>query len=86
VEAAKAGFDSIVFDLSALPFEGNAGQTKQAVEAFKAINLSMLVEGEIGVILTGSDIHESSPDLTKGLSTPEARMPLKSVTFKKMKR
>ncbi len=85
VEAAKAGFDSIVFDLSALPFEGNAGQTKQAVEAFKAINLSMLVEGEIGVILTGSDIHESSPDLTKGLSTPEARMPLKSVTFKKMK-
>jgi fructose-bisphosphate aldolase, class II len=71
VEAAKAGFDSIVFDLSALPFEENVRQTKQAVEALKAINPSMLVEGEIGDIGTGSEIHESSPDLTKGLSTPE---------------
>jgi ketose-bisphosphate aldolase len=71
IEAAKAGFDSIVFDLSALPFEENARQTKQAVEALKAINPSMLVEGEIGDIGTGSEIHESSPDLSKGLSTPE---------------
>jgi fructose-bisphosphate aldolase, class II len=71
VEAAKAGFDSIVFDLSALPFEENVRQTKEAVETLKAINPSMLVEGEIGDIGTGSEIHESSPDLTKGLSTPE---------------
>jgi fructose-bisphosphate aldolase, class II len=71
IEAAKAGFDSIVFDLSALPFEENVRQTKQAVEALKAINPSMLVEGEIGDIGTGSEIHESSPDLSKGLSTPE---------------
>ena len=71
LEAAKAGFDSIVFDLSALPFEENVRQTKQAVEALKAINPSMLVEGEIGDIGTGSEIHESSPDLTKGLSTAE---------------
>ncbi len=71
IEAAKAGFDSIVFDLSALPFEENARQTKQAVEALKAINPAMLVEGEIGDIGTGSEIHESSPDLSKGLSTSE---------------
>jgi fructose-bisphosphate aldolase, class II len=71
VEAAKAGFDAIVFDLSALPFEENVRQTKQAVEALKAINPSMLVEGEIGDIGTGSEIHETSPDLSKGLSTPE---------------
>jgi fructose-bisphosphate aldolase, class II len=71
VEAAKAGFDSIVFDLSALPFDENVRQTKQAVEALKAINPSMLVEGEIGDIGSGSEIHESSPDLKKGLSTPE---------------
>jgi fructose-bisphosphate aldolase, class II len=71
IEAAKAGFDSVVFDLSALPFEENIRQTKQAVEALKAINPSMLVEGEIGDIGTGSEIHESSPDLSKGLSTPE---------------
>jgi fructose-bisphosphate aldolase, class II len=71
VEAAKAGFDSIVFDLSALPFEENVRQTRQALEALKAINPSMLVEGEIGDIGTGSEIHETSPDLSKGLSTPE---------------
>jgi len=71
VEAARAGFDSIVFDLSALPFEENVRQTKQAVEALKAINPAMLVEGEIGDIGTGSEIHDVSPDLSKGLSTPE---------------
>ena len=71
LEAAKAGFDSIVFDLSALPFEENVRQTKQGVEALKAINPAMLVEGEIGDIGTGSEIHDTSPDLSKGLSTPE---------------
>src|SRR5580692_6790472 len=71
VETAKAGFDSIVFDLSALPFEENVRQTRQAVEALKAINPSMLVEGEIGNIGTGSEIHDSSPDLSKWLTTPE---------------
>lgn len=71
LDVAKAGFDSIVFDMSALPFEENVRQTKQAVEALKAIHPSMLVEGEIGDIGTGSEIHEQAPDLTKGLSTPE---------------
>jgi fructose/tagatose bisphosphate aldolase len=45
VEAAKAGFDSVVFDLSALPFEQNVRQTKEAVQALKAINPAILVEG-----------------------------------------
>jgi ketose-bisphosphate aldolase len=71
VEAAKAGFDSIVFDMSALPFDENVRQTKQAVEALKTISPSILVEGEIGDIGTGSEIHEQTPDLSKGLSTPE---------------
>src|SRR5271163_868088 len=71
VEAAKAGFDSIVFDLSALPFEENIRQTKQGVETLKSINPNILVEGEIGDIGTGSEIHEKAPDLEKGLSTPE---------------
>lgn len=71
VEAAKAGFDSIVFDMSALPFDENVKQTRQAVETLKAINPAIMVEGEIGDIGSGSEIHEKSPDLTKGLSTPE---------------
>jgi fructose-bisphosphate aldolase, class II len=70
IEAAKAGFDSIVFDLSALPFEENMRQTKEAVEALKTINPAILVEGEIGDIGTGSEIHEEAPDLSKGLTNP----------------
>src|SRR5882724_8472341 len=35
VEAAKAGFDAIVFDASSLPFEQNVRQTKEAIEAIK---------------------------------------------------
>src|SRR3984957_10829101 len=71
IEAAEAGFDSIVYDRSALPFEENVRETKQAVQALRAINPGMLIEGEIGDIGTGSEIHETSPDLSKGLSTPE---------------
>ena len=70
VEAARAGFDAIVFDLSALPFEENVRQTKEAVEALKTINPAILVEGEIGDIGTGSEIHEKAPDLSKGLTSP----------------
>jgi fructose-bisphosphate aldolase class II len=70
VAAARAGFDSIVFDLSALPFEENVRQTKEAVDALKAINPAILVEGEIGDIGTGSEIHEKAPDLWKGLTNP----------------
>ena len=69
--AAKAGFDSIVYDLSALPFSENVKQTRQAVEALKSVNPAILVEGEIGNIGTGSEIHESAPDHSKDLTTPE---------------
>jgi len=71
VDAVKAGFDAVVFDLSALPFEQNVRQTRQAVEALKAINPSVLVEGEIGDIGTGSEIHTQAPDLSRGLTIPE---------------
>ncbi|HEX7359689.1 MAG TPA: class II fructose-bisphosphate aldolase [Bryobacteraceae bacterium] len=71
IAAAKAGFDSIVFDLSALPFGENVKQTKQAVETLKSINPAILVEGEIGDIGTGSEIHETAPDRSKDLTTPE---------------
>jgi fructose-bisphosphate aldolase class II len=70
-EAAKAGFDAIVFDLSALPVEENVRQTKEAVVALKSIHPSILIEGEIGDIGTGSEIHEAAPDLSRGLTTAE---------------
>jgi ketose-bisphosphate aldolase len=70
-EAARAGFDAVVFDASALPFEQNIRLTREAVDALKAINPAILVEGEIGDIGTGSEIHEEAPDLSKGLTKPE---------------
>ena len=71
LEVTKAGFDSIVFDLSALPFEENIRQTREAVSALKAINPSILIEGEIGDIGSGSEIHDVMPDPSKGLTKPE---------------
>ena len=54
-----------------MPFELNVCQTKEAVEALKAVNPAILIEGEIGDIGTGSEIHDKAPDLSKGLTTPE---------------
>jgi fructose-bisphosphate aldolase class II len=70
-EAAKAGFDAIVFDRSTLPLEENVRQTREAVVALKSIRPSILIEGEIGDIGSGSEIHETARDSSKGLTTPE---------------
>jgi fructose-bisphosphate aldolase class II len=70
MEAAKAGFDWIVFDVSTLPLEENIRQTRTAVETLKAIRPEILVEGEIGDIGSGSEIHDTARDVRKGLTTP----------------
>ena len=70
-EVARAGFDSVVFDRSTLPREENVRQTREAVTALKAIHPSMLVEGEIGDIGSGSEIHDAMPEPGKGMTTPE---------------
>lgn len=61
IDAVDAGFDSMVFDRSALPFEQNIQETRHAVEVLKSINPAVVVEGEIGDIGTGSQIHEKAP-------------------------
>jgi fructose-bisphosphate aldolase class II len=71
VEAVKAGFDSVVADFSALPFAENVSRTKEAVEALKAINPSLLVEGEIGNIGSGSEIHDTVTKEFRNLTTSE---------------
>jgi fructose-bisphosphate aldolase class II len=70
MEAAKVGFDWIVFDVSTLPLEENIRRTRTAVETLKAIRPEILVEGEIGDIGSGSEIHDTARDLRKGLTTP----------------
>jgi ketose-bisphosphate aldolase len=73
IEAANAGFDSVVFDVSSYPFDENIRLTKEAVESLKAINPDILVEGEIGDIGTGSEIHEDAPNLSRLTSPEEAK-------------
>ena len=70
LEAAETGFDSIVFDISSLPFDENVKQTRLAVEALKRVNPAIIVEGEIGDIGTGSEIDEIASE-TGALTTAE---------------
>jgi ketose-bisphosphate aldolase len=70
VEAAKAGFDSVGVDFSALPFDQNVARTKETVQAIKSVNPAILAEGEIGDIGTGSEIKEAVQGDHK-LTTPE---------------
>lgn len=71
LEAASAGFDAVVFDLSSLPFEQNARQTRAAVEALKGVNPDVLVEGELGDIGSGSEIHAQARNRPYNLTTAE---------------
>jgi len=71
IEAAKAGFDLVGVDFSALSLDQNVARTKEAVQAIKAINPVMLAEGEVGDIGTGSEIHEAAKSEARKLTTPE---------------
>lgn len=70
-EAAKAGFDMVVFDASARSFEENVRETKRAVQDLKAVRPDILVEGEIGFIGTSSSIHDEKPANMSPMTTPE---------------
>ena len=70
-EAAQAGFDSVVFDASALPFEENVTKTAQAVKEMKSIRPSIVVEGELGFIGSSSSIHDKIPEGISPMTTPE---------------
>jgi fructose-bisphosphate aldolase class II len=72
-EAARAGFDLIVFDASEKPLEENIAETRRAVEAVKSANPATLVEGEVGYVGSGSEIHEKRPDNIRLTQPDEAR-------------
>ncbi len=69
-EAAEAGFDEIIFDNSSLPMDQNIANTKAAVEAIRAINPEIVIEGEIGYIGSNSEVIDAAP-AGIALSTPE---------------
>ncbi|SEF78938.1 fructose-bisphosphate aldolase, class II [Bryocella elongata] len=71
VEAARCGFDAVTFDRSAQPLEQNIFETQLAIQTLKAINPAILVEGEIGDIGTGSEIHEAERQEPRTLTTAQ---------------
>ncbi|HKD69368.1 MAG TPA: class II fructose-bisphosphate aldolase [Candidatus Binataceae bacterium] len=70
-EAARAGFDEIIFDGSSMALDENVKQTSRAVEAIKSINPAIMVEGEVGYIGTSSEILTKAPEGIGALTTPE---------------
>lgn len=70
-EAARAGFDQIVFDASALPFDENVAATRRAVTAVKSIAPGIVVEGEIGFIGSSSSVHSEAAAPAYPLTDPE---------------
>ncbi len=73
-EAVEAGFDAVLFDGAATqPLDENIRQTKEVVQYVRSKNKTILVEGELGNIGTGSEIRKALPkgaaikpeDLTK---------------------
>ena len=70
VAAVDAGYDAILADFSALPFEENMKMTKQSVEYAKSKNPDIIVEGELGYVRGESKIQKEiieikAEDLTK---------------------
>lgn len=70
-EAAAAGFDEIIFDMSAKPIDENIRETAEAVRAIRSINPGIVIEGEIGYIGASSEIIAKRPEESLKLSTPE---------------
>lgn len=70
-QAIDAGYLAVHFDGSALNFEENVKITKQVVEYAKSKNPEILVEGELGYLRGGSEIHEKIEIKLEDLTKPE---------------
>ena len=83
-EAAEAGFDEVLFDGGKLPLAENIAQTKTVVQALKAINPEIIVEGELGYIGSSSEVLKEIPAgaaiKPEDLTTPEQAVEFVSAT------
>ena len=61
-EAIDAGFDSVIFDGTEMPFEQNVATTKQCVDYARSCRRDVIVEGELGFIGKSSKILEAVPE------------------------
>jgi len=70
-EAVDAGYDAVLADFSALPFEENIKMTKQSVEYAKSKNPDIIIEGELGYVRGESKIQEVIEIKPEDLTKPE---------------
>jgi fructose-bisphosphate aldolase class II len=70
-QAARAGYDAVLFDGGALDWEDNVLMTTAAVNITRSINPDILVEGELGYIGSGSSVLDALPE---GAALSEATM------------
>ena len=71
-EAVEAGFDAVIFDGSALPFQENIRETKRAVTYARMVNPRIIVEGELGYIGTASKVLKKIPKGVQKTTVAEA--------------
>ena len=64
-ECIDAGYDSVIFDGTSLPYEENVKITKQCVEYAQKVNPEILVEAELGFIGTSSKVLDKLPEGVK---------------------
>jgi fructose-bisphosphate aldolase, class II len=69
-KAIKAGFGSVMYDGSALPFEENVRNTKLVCEVAHACNVS--VEAELGSLAAGEKSHEGNASDVEAYTDPIA--------------
>lgn len=77
-EAVDNRFDSVIIDGAEKPFAENVLMTKAVVDYAKSKNPSILVEGELGFIGSGSTWHDEIPD---GVSEDTQTTPEDAVRF-----
>lgn len=70
-KVVDAGYSAVHFDGSELAFEENIKITKEVVEYAKSRDENILVEGELGYLRGGSNIHEAVEIKEEDMTKPE---------------
>jgi len=64
-EAINAGYDSVIFDATNLPYDENVRLTKECVEYARRKNPEVIVEAELGFIGASSKVLDKIPEGVK---------------------
>ncbi len=64
-ECIDAGYDSVIFDGTKLPYDENVKITKQCVDYARSVNPEIIVEAELGFIGTSSKVLDKLPEGVK---------------------